>query len=212
MSRKETEELVCCRDQVPYQKVYTALSVIELEFDWTLTNFAYQAVLKVCAKDMSEPAARMALRILDGLRVRCYPLLLACMSRQQVAAQNGYRAAGAMLSSAARMHVTATGCSAEWIPAARPSHKVGAIRVVTRCQSAQRLLQEQQAQIGCMVQSTAHGQGVAPSHRCADAHLTCTEVQCSNSSCFTYNPWTSTSCSSLERRKGGLDSLSMSST
>ena len=60
----------CCRDQVPYQKVYTALSVIELEFDWTLTNFAYQAVLKVCAKDMSEPAARMALRILDGLRVR----------------------------------------------------------------------------------------------------------------------------------------------
>ncbi|CAL5227400.1 g10355 [Coccomyxa viridis] len=57
-------------DQVPYQKVYTALSVIELEFDWTLTNFAYQAVLKVCAKDMSEPAARMALRILDGLRER----------------------------------------------------------------------------------------------------------------------------------------------
>ena len=78
VSRKGTEELVCCRDQVPYQKVYTALSVIELEFDWTLTNFAYQAVLKVCAKDMSEPAARMALRILDGLRVRCYPLLPVC--------------------------------------------------------------------------------------------------------------------------------------
>ena len=71
--------LFCCRDQVPYQKVYTALSVIELEFDWTLTNFAYQAVLRVCAKDMTEPAARMALRILDGLRVRCYPLLPACI-------------------------------------------------------------------------------------------------------------------------------------
>ena len=55
---------------MPYQKVYGALSVIELEFDRTLTNFAYHAVLKVCAKDASEPAARMALRILDGLRVR----------------------------------------------------------------------------------------------------------------------------------------------
>ena len=62
--------LAGCRDVVPYQKVYSALSVIELEFDRTLTNFAYQAVLKVCAKDCSEPAARMALRILDGLRVR----------------------------------------------------------------------------------------------------------------------------------------------
>ena len=75
-------ELVCCRDQVPYQKVYSALSVIELEFDWTLTNFAYQAVLKVCAKDATEPAARMALRILDGLRVRtplCV-LLALCLS------------------------------------------------------------------------------------------------------------------------------------
>jgi len=49
--------------------MYSALSVIELEFDRTLTNFAYQAVLRVCAHDASEPAARMALRILDGLRV-----------------------------------------------------------------------------------------------------------------------------------------------
>ena len=66
----DSDELLYCRDQVPYPKVYSALSVIELEFDWTLTNFAYQAVLRVCAKDASEPAARMALRILDGLRAR----------------------------------------------------------------------------------------------------------------------------------------------
>ena len=54
---------------MPYQKMYSALRVIELEFDKTLSTFAYQAVLRVCSNDASEPAARMALRILDGLRV-----------------------------------------------------------------------------------------------------------------------------------------------
>ncbi|CAK0755485.1 hypothetical protein CVIRNUC_002378 [Coccomyxa viridis] len=57
-------------DVVPYTKAFNALRAVEIEFDRTLTNFAYQAVLRICASDNSEPSARMALRILDGLRER----------------------------------------------------------------------------------------------------------------------------------------------
>ena len=60
-----------CRDVVPYTKAFNALRAVEIEFDRTLTNFAYQAVLRICASDNTEPSARMALRILDGLRVGC---------------------------------------------------------------------------------------------------------------------------------------------
>ena len=48
------------------------MQVAEQEFNLLLPSMAYLNVLRVCATDGTEPAARFALRIVDGLRVHTW--------------------------------------------------------------------------------------------------------------------------------------------
>ena len=60
----------CCRDNQSFAKVYNAVRVAEQEFNLNLPTLAYLAVLRTCANDGSVQAAKFALRIVEGLKVR----------------------------------------------------------------------------------------------------------------------------------------------
>ena len=71
--------LPCCRDNQGFAKVYEAVRTAEQEFNLNLPTLAYLAVLRTCSTDGSVRAARFALRIVEGLKVRAPPISLATL-------------------------------------------------------------------------------------------------------------------------------------